>query len=353
MSLPKQIARRLGNNKGVAFVVAVAMMFALLGMGLAYVYVLRSELQTGQNQRAGLQAFYFAEAGAEHAMAELIEGTDTHADGLGNLPLMDLDGDGDSDYSVTYSLGTGEIISVGQELGATRRVNYHVTTGTWTGAMQVGGNININAPAGGTINGDVDAVGTIHPNIALYTVNGTKTANNASLTIPTPNFAEYANPVNFPTENHYTYSDCASLNTSSPPNGVYYITGNCTINRGGAAFNLIGSIVATGNITFGQINPLTITPTGSNPAIVAGGTLAATSISSANFTGLVYASMGISFVTFAFITRINNGALVSGADLTLTNVPTALITFDPNLNPPFFSGGGGGAVSFDSWKGHP
>lgn len=351
--------KKLIKTQGMIFVTSLVMMTLILTLGLISASMVRSEAGSVENMINGLRAFYYAESGVEHLIARIRAKEITPSGGV-NEAWGDVDENGPTDYWATIDWATGEITSnymPPPEVTAQRIVEAKIAN--FTGALAVVNDFSISAPAGGTIAGNVDASGTISSNIGLYNTTGyTVTANNAGLSLPTPDWTEYANSLNF-LLSYNSLTDCSSIG-SSPSDGIYYINGDCTINLGGAGpFNLNGTLIVTGNLILQQITGVNIIAQQRLPAIIVGGDFTATSLSSVTIQGLIYAGGTISFTTLAFVTQIT-GAMVAGNGVNFTNVPNAQINFDTSLNPPFFAGGasGGGAgdtqvVKMTYWKGHP
>ncbi len=329
------------NQKGMIFVSAMVVMLVLFNLGLGYVISARTEIEIAQSQRQALKAFYFSESAIAHAVADIKK----NGAAGGNIAPQDLDGDGVMDYSSMYSMGMKEITgyggdSTGQE--ARKTIKVKVTVTPWTGALQIGTGISATSGNAGVITGNVDARSGI--SLVNVTVNGTITQNNTPLLIPSVALPAYQAIAD------YTYAVNQTWDTA-PPAGIHHVTGNVTIN-GMSAFTLNGSIIATGSITFStKMGAVTITPTGSNPALVAGTALSMFTVpATVNINGLIYANNNI---TLSSVTGplVINGAIASRASgLGMSSVANINLTFDENINPPYFTGGGTGQILVSSWK---
>ena len=340
-----KFSKSLHNQKGIAFIAALAIMTMLMILGLSFMYTTRMDMIVNHNQLEALRAFYYAESAVAHSMAEIRSGSDVDSDGLGNIPLKDLNSDGIMDYQAAYAVSKITAVGTGST-EANRTIQADVTAEQWTGAIQSGNNVTAITANAGVINGDVDATTTaaFSPSV---TINGTVTAPNGSLQIPSPNLGSYSAIAN------YSYSGWPTWNGGPPDgDGIYYISGNLTIS-GVNNFTLNGSIIVTGIVQISSMTgTMTIIAGGNNPAIVTGGSLTMTSSSAnINVSGLVYAGTTINMSSLSGVTTIN-GALVSGGTTDMQWVSNLQLTFNPAVAPPYFTGGGG-APTITLWRGHP
>lgn len=325
----------LKNKQGIVFITALAMMFILLTLGMAYMMITRSETTITANQINALKVFYAAEAGVEHSIAELIAGTDVDGDGLGNVSGSL----GSYSYAAAYDSAASKITSVGTAgILASRTIEVEINLGSFTGALQIAKNINANSTSG-TITGNVDAGGNI--NLDSLVINGTVTEKKEDIIIPSPSFEDYK------ADADYTYSGKTTF-ASNPPDGIHYIDGNLTIKGNNITVN--GTLVVTGNLIMNSAEGFTITPEGDYPAIVVGNNFNANSIEDSTFNGLIYVGNNATFNSWDN-TQIVDGAIVSGNLLDLNSGPNVTINFNPSLDPPYFSGTGG--ITIASWQGHP
>jgi hypothetical protein len=350
------------NNRGVAFVTAIVLMVLFLNLGLGYLMMARTQLMIARNQISTLKAFYHSESALQHSIAELVNNVDKDADGLGNIPLQDLDGDGSMDYSATYNSATGTVSSTGNTGtdGIVRTIETKMTPKKWTGAFMAG--LSIPAVSNcdfSTVTGNVFARSAITPNFTTqHTVTGTVTQGYASLAIPTT--------ITSPGGPWFSYAPAANRHVnclwvtpaSSTITGVHYVNGACTINLGGSApLTINGSLIVNGNLSISQVTSLMITPAGKDPALVASGTLSLGNVSPGvvNIHGLIYAGGNISLTIWNFFPTPRhsiNGAIVSGVGtISMATIARTDWVFDSSLNPPFFTGGSPG-YSVDYWKGH-
>lgn len=351
--------RKWHKHNGMVYVAAVIMLAVFTSLGIGYLMMTRTELSIARNQLTALKSFYMAESAMHHSIAEILSDSDPDSDGMGNIPLTDFDGDSVMDYSATYSPGTGRISAIGQPgMGTSiKTVQAYVVPKKWTGAFQVGNRIpTVNNCDFSTVAGNVDAKSTINTNfITQHTVTGVVTANNAGLVIPTTDtgtsgpWYSYASAPN-------QHVNCSWVTPGSPViTGVHHVNGNCTINFSGTSpLTINGSLIVNGNLSIAQVRGLTILPAGNDPALIASGTLAMSNISPspANITGLIYAGGNITLTSWDFwVGHTINGAIVTAAgDIALNTIARTNWVFDPDLNPPFFTGGSG--IIMNSWKGH-
>ncbi len=336
------------NNSGVAFVTAIVLMVLFLNLGLGYLMMARTQLMIARNQISTLKAFYYSESALQHSIAELVNNVDKDADGLGNIPLQDLDGDASMDYSATYNSSTNIISSTGNTgvEGIVRTIETNVKPKIWIGFMQAGRNIVATTGNNGTVTGFLYASGTI--SLSPLLTGGLPRPNTSTLITPTvslPSYKASADHV-YPVLNSYMWN-------GQPPdgNGSYYINGNLTI-AGVNNFNLQGSLIVSGALNISACTgSFTIQPAGNYPAIVVGGSIGMTSTWKPTIYGVVYAGQDISLSSLTGPTRIFAGALVAGRDINLTNTTFDQFTFGSSLNPPYFTGAGAG-LAVNYWKGH-
>lgn len=350
------------NNSGIAFVTAIVLMLLFLNLGLGYLMMARTQLMIARNQINTLKAFYNSESALQHSIAELVNNVDQDGDGLGNIPLRDLNGDAIMDYSASYNSATGIISATGNTGtdGIVRTTETKMSPKKWTGAFMAGMSIpSVTNCDFSTVTGNVDARSVIVPNYTTqHTVNGIVTQANTGLLIPTtitspggPWFS-YAPATN-------RHANCLWVTPASPTiTGVHYVNGACTINLGGSApLTINGSLIVNGNLSISQVTSLTITPAGKDPALVASGTLSLGNISPGvvNIHGLIYAGGNISLNVWNFFPTPRhsiNGAIVSGTgSISMATIARTDWVFDSSLNPPFFTGGSPG-YSVNYWKGH-
>ena len=331
---------KLDNKKGIVLVAALSMMLIFFALGTSYLVSTREEAQTGSSDFDYLLALYRAEAGVEHMIAKL------KVDGLNNDNWTEYkpDGMGPADYYASYTASDQTIRSDGSngDNSYFLRVEAEIDQKRFTGALQSGGNILTGGSLTGTITGDIDAAGTIPDPLGSFTINGNKTAA-SSVTIPAVDFSGYLNDSDhrYETLNSYTWS-------AGPPNGdgMYYYNGNLTIS-GTCILN--GTIVVTGLLTITTMSwdQLQITPTGNNPALVAGN-IDISSVQRPVISGLIFANGYLRLQTSDQMSI--NGGVVCGGDLTLDSLTTLNLTYDDTMDPPYFTGGGGG-IEVTSWKG--
>jgi hypothetical protein len=291
-------------------------------------------MRISNNEIDAVKAFYLAEAGVEHSIADLIQG------GTGDIGMGDIDGNAETDYMASVNWDT-DTISAGSFASSyvpvSRGMSAQIKQGGFSSALQVGGQIIANVAVDGTINGDVNAGGAINKSPSLI-VNGTETASDPDIIIPAPSFAAYEAIA------PYRYYSVWPSWESTPPDGdgIYYIDGNLNVL---GDFTLNGTLVVTGYLQI--TNGIDITPTGDYPAIIAGTNIDLSASVSPVLNGLVYAGGDINFSSSS--SCVVNGAIVAGGDLTFSNMTNINVTFNEDLNPPDFSGEN--SVTITNWKG--
>ncbi|MDP2653144.1 MAG: hypothetical protein Q8Q08_03835 [Candidatus Omnitrophota bacterium] len=335
------------NRKGVVFVAALAIMTVLITLGMGYLSNMRTEILIANNYRSALKALYNSESAVEHSIAEIRSGTDPDGDGLGNIPSQDLDYDGINDYYALYSAPSLTVTGSGgvPDGAGARTINAKVKQVKWTGAVESGTSPTMNIGNSGVINGNVEGNSTaaIQPQV---TVNGSVLAPKpGGVSIPTVSFPAYQAIAD------YAYSGWPTWNTNPLP-GIHYVAGNLTIS-GINNFNLDGSIIVTGVIQISSISgSMTITPTGNNPAIVAGSSLTMTATWKPLISGLVYAGTSMSLSSITGPSFFNGSLVARTGDLTMQFVNNFTVNYNPDLDPPHFSAASGGPIVISSWQGH-
>lgn len=330
---------------------AIGFLTILLTAGVTYMATAREALEANMLSMNVIKAYYHAESGVEHAIAEILNNDDVDGDGLGTLPPTDLDGDLNPDYIVAYDDVTHVISVTGNggnvaPLLAGRQLEVEILTSPFIGAMQVNGNIQVNAPAGGNISGDVYATGTINANMNLFSPDN-QYPGYAGMPVPAPDWIAWQAAAN------YNHADCTTFDPAN--SGIHYVTGNCIIDGGSTVLTFNGTLIAQGDVTIRYINqPNANTPViraaGNNPSIISGGHLYVHNILYPRFEGFIYADT-LLFQTFAWTATFDGGIVTNGL-AEFTNISNLNLIYNQSLAPDNFTSGGGGGISIVSWKGH-
>lgn len=362
-------------------------MVILLSLGLAFMQMTQSEANIVMLQEQQLKAFYSAEAGIEQGFAELKNNMDTGGDGIGNALNIDFDGDGQSDYDVTYN--TKVLTSLGHTGSATRTVQARINDSGFPSAV-LGYRVEFSGGASatsGTINGDFQT-GDGDPahlsNVQLIGRNKSCTPFcDNRMDIPVADFQYYADQT--PADHKYGNTGGAPYPPTFPPSSIpttvtwtsdivddpsaiHYINGNlqtCHM-ASNPVINIDGTVVVTGDLILGAPPSATadrgliITPAPGKPALVVQGRIRMYFGSlgtnfDLGFYGLVYVYGNMYISNFRNL--LIKGALVErGASGVWTSirVGNVNITYDPDINPGsgFFTGGKIGVPAIVSWQGH-
>jgi len=364
---------------------ALAVMTILLGFGLTYMYMTRTQIRISNNETDTMKAFYLAEAGAEYSLAELICGFNDCASGYPDeeeltdgTESVDLDEDFNPDleahYDSTYT-DPGEIKGRGWISNLFWAVEAKVNASGIYGAVVSGGWLYLHNLMG-VINGNID--GTDYgPGIDIpltLIVYGTVTENNNttfSATIPEADFGAYKTLVEaqaLPDPEYYQswvlpadskYSDFVDgPNLPLATTGMYFVEGNFTIDEPG--FTLNGTLIVDGNLVIEtDADGITITGSAGHPALVVHYLSAAvdvdgTQLDTVNL-GMVYARDSLSITSCDNLTI--NGALVARAEGYTTEISWGnnfTVNYDPELtlDAGYFSGGTYGYPKIVLWQGH-
>jgi hypothetical protein len=349
----------ISDNRGMIFITSLAAMVILLTIATGYLFISRTQLDIGTNQRDALRAFYISQAGIEKACSKIKADPDWR-DGFSS------EGFGGGNYTVTALDISGGIrlTSVGRYAGAKRTIvqDLAITYGSDFGyASLTGSDIAFNNGTTGSIkNGNVHG----NNNVDLGGVNlddGYSATQGTEENIPTVSFSDYraaalaADPSKVKTSN-FTFTAAGS-----PYSGLWFIEGKAAIESGVAINGTViayGSTGQNGNIDMQNNSNITITPAGNYPAIIAENQILLNGASNIEITGLIYGEKDLNLNGCDNFT-LNNGAIVIKQDIQANSQTTGLdITYSSSLNPPYFTIAGSptgmtSTISASSWKGHP
>jgi len=329
----------INTKQGITLVTALAMMVLLFTAGIAYMIFIRTETRITINQFESLKSLAYADGGIEYAIGEITNGT-SFVDWY-----IDYNIDSSDDVYVTSDSLNKTINSV-TNVNPIRNISINYNDSGFTSALKSGQQFNDNSSTLiGWIKGNLDA-GYLNGMDQLDVV-GTVSDHQQDISgyIPIPDFNAYeTNATTVYGPSPYTiYTDLGP--------GIHYINGSFIID--GSNITIDGSLVATGDITIlTSADSLTINPSGNNPAIVAGGDIiigSTVTFYTLNFKGLVYGTnINISYCNGMTV----EGAIVAQQNLDFTEVQGFIVNYDPNIDPPYFSGGDKGNIVVVSWKGH-
>jgi len=363
------LRKHIEDRSGLVYIAALVVMVILLGFGLAYMFMVRTQIRISTNEADSLKAFYLAEAGAEYALAELIcgfEDCSTDAGLKDGEAGLDFDGDSNDDAEAHYNSGytdPGEIKGRSVD-GMFRAIEAKVNTSGVYGAIVNGRGTNMSGTITGEINGNVDGTNEYGDPLPLpdtLTVIGTVTTNSTLTfvnTIPDVDFAEYKTLVTNTDPNKVydpggiTYSGAAPTFGAT---GMYYVEGDLTIDVADVTLN--GTIIVNGNLFIeSDADNLTITPQGNHPAIVADYIF----FSDVDGTQLENVTLGMVYVDQMFNMQectnltINGALVVREHNIELFNMTGLVINYDPDLTleSPYFSGGKFGYPKIVLWQGY-
>jgi len=319
---------RLGNERGVIFVAALAIMLTFMTFGFTLASIAKLEVETARNSFRILKDFYSAESAVAHGIADMMYG------GSGIVAANDLYADNSGgDYFTTVDAATNTITGYSAYLPMTFRQVKAQVTGI-NRAILVGNTLSLSAPSG-TIEGDIRYGMGSAPVVGTHNGNVLSTGGSVQAYMPTPNMTEF--------QNNAAYTEPGSVvyrSTNLPPspggNGIIFVNGDIDIEED--SINVNGTLVATGDVhinslTFPPTN-LKVTPIANYPAIVAAGNITIYGASGASFYGLVYSSSSISVTNSSGISF--DGGIAAYQDLTISGNATETIVFDPTMDMPYF-----------------
>lgn len=367
------------KKSGVAFIMALAIMFMLLSLGMAYVIIARSQAVVVSNQGDALKAFYIAEAGAEEALNQLF--TDSGwGDGFTDISFAG------GVYNVSLledKYGIIEITSVGTFGGAERTLRTEVLVinpasvtellGTTVGA---GGEATF-AGSSGTIKGVVVTEGEFtqgnmniddarivdkFEDLPEVEVDFKEYKKDADVVIDTKGKKKEKGEKGKPESEAYKFTK-----SESPYTGIYYIEGDGgAIIESGVIIN--GTIISEDNITFededkSPVDSVTITAEGGTPvegypAIITQGKIDMDGMAKTDITGLVYAEEDINMDDANDVTFL--GGIIAGKDLNARDGEELIIDYNTEMDilPPHFTfpisdETEEGTIAVISWKAYP
>lgn len=319
------------NNKGFSILIAIIIIVLLAFLGIMGLSILTTETQMTVDTTTSAQAFFIAEGGLQYYFEQLQGDSDwtTPPAPPFNKTLAN------GTFTITTANATANEIDVtstanvtGIDGGTTIRIaNAHFSRGgelvSCSYAIYTSGNYT----PGALVVGDVTTGATIFP-----TVDYTYYYNLAPVAQRIP-----AGPgsYNFPT---------------GTQSGIWYIDDSVTI-RSNTTLN--GMIIATGSISCTNKNNVTITATGTYPALVSQSSISFSQMANLNITGMIYS--GTSGSGGTNITNSSGtvlGKIMAQGNVNVSGSGSLTITYDATLKDrswPGFSGGGG-IAGMSSWK---
>lgn len=377
----------LHDKNGMVYVTALAIMLILLLIGAAAIFIARSDIRIGNNEMAAMKAFYAAESGVEHVIADIQQ------NGIPNVTAempfeeysWDINNDGELYYVAELYPGETTIVSTGfaYDLSgaqiAERTVEVEYQYDLFTGVMQSGLDIRFwdDAPISAEIIGNIDARGELskgnegnEDTSSRWLISSGKIRrNNGKLVLPDIHRLQFDSYKGIP--DAYIYTESQMWPSLPQGEGIYFIEGDLRIAPGsGNGFTANNTtLIATGNVDFSVfsaggliINAGQYTPERQYPAVVAGKKLAIYGAGYMNISGLLYGREGI-YIDYSFQDRQSSirGALISNGKIHWINTVDnlTLVYPDEGINPPFFesldaNGEPDGRRNFfiTSWQGH-
>lgn len=313
------------GKEGIALILTIIFMVAISILLVTVLLLANQEIYATQIQLDGHKALYYAEAGVEYGVAQLINGVSSeelNADSVGQflkqtfgvddlkLNVSKTTIDNKSAYSVTCEVRHNRFIRK-----ITKIIQLYV--GIWGNAMASNGNINLSANPGQggeiIINGDIYSNGSINfdknddPRSlpGVYIPSQYNWSSGQNLPFPSINFDYYkAIAVKV-----YNSVDEFVNDASRPTSGIVYINGDLHIVKI-KGLSITGlTIVVNGDIHINNQQEMTIDG-GSNMAMFIAKNMKFNNDGIFNFTNcIIYAAENIDFKNMKKNVTIENGAI--------------------------------------------
>ena len=262
------------DQRGIAFITALAMMLILLTLGAGYMVIARSEVKVSTNQINTLKQFYAAEAGIEYAIADLIKNNGIGGNVNGSL--------GNFNYQTTYNTSSKSITATVNNL---QFVQAQVTFLPTKYAIYSNQGIKFSADATGTIKGDLRY--NNNPPSSGFSLGisqiliGTSSLETAGETTPSLTLTPFTVPLPVINEpSNFTFSKLNSPLGNGVFDGFYKVQGMATIEDNVVINGTVwaaGDIKTNGPISYIEVNP---DPAGNNPALYSEGKILLDNINS-------------------------------------------------------------------------
>ena len=291
----REMVRRLSQEKASILLLSFVIMTTLVMITLAYIDIVSSQTRLAGGEINNGTAFYLAEGGLNKAVWYLLN---TAPDGSTNGSWRTTSypasaGSGAADprqeslsagmYTmwVQNYLGHVLITAAGSinNIARTIRQEVNVVPNTTPQSFKYsqfsGGSISLKNSSG-TVTGNLSAVSNV--DAGDMTVNGTITQS-STVVSPTVDINAYAAISDHVVNGNYTFGPNLTYT------GIWYIDGKITIEDN---VTINGSIITTDQIDINNAANFSITPTASNPAIVAGNHINGNNLGAVDVKGLVY-----------------------------------------------------------------
>ncbi|MGC8890012.1 MAG: hypothetical protein ACP5PC_04830 [bacterium] len=360
------------GKEGIALVMAIFFIVAIAILLSAVLMLNSQEIKATQLQLDGNKAFYYAEAGVEYGLAQVLNGAinllpGQSADLSSNFKTSLKQSSGDSNIDdntntninlIVYSPSTSDYkFTCEVKYNKTRRKvmkEVLLYTGIWSKAMASNGDINLDINAGQngsiTINGDIFSNGNItgskkdgvtingtiyaHGKISGFDASVPQYPNSPSLQFPSINLNYYKSIAQYVYSREDQFINAFKSGQLSGP-GVVYVSDNLHIvNLQG--LNITGlTIVVEGDIHINNQNEMTIDGGSSMVTFVAGGSVRFNNDAKFTFSNcIVYAINNIDFRNMKANVTINNGAIYAqNGYISLNNIKNAFQVYRGNWSP--------------------
>lgn len=317
-----------GNQQGMGVITAAFLIAIFATLGMASVAILSGSTEMMVDEYRSQQAVDVANAGIAY-ISEQLSGDSDWSDNAGVTKSFN-----PGSFTITYeakSTNSATVRSAGTVEGITRTLEQSLSRGSGTTmfacVLYSQQTISNSGSSSGTVTGTVRAGSSIATGSGV-TFNGSLEPNRTTADIPDPDWTywlDHATTVY--TENH-TFS-------AGTYDGIYYVTGNVNIQKD-VVVN--GTIVARGDINVSSASDLTVTASGSNPALISEGSLSITGSSTVNVTGWAVSQGNLTVNGNSGLT-VSGGLGTVGALSLSGNTNLSLTHTSPPSTVPGFSGG--------------
>ena len=328
--------RALASRKGIVLVFTLITMVTLVAITGAFLYMTAIQNKNSGYNVVSAKAFWLAEAGIHDALFQLKNDSNYR-----DNPVTINNSLGGGNYSVsvskngtTYSLtSTGTVSVINRQIIQSVLIEDGIPQ-AFSYVIHSGNRIRLNNSEG-IVNGDISVATTVTGEGDM-TINGT-IAEGSTVPTPSVDFSSYASIANNVVSGNKTFQQNQTYS------GIWYVDGKVTIQKN---VTINGTIISTGDIILKKIKGLTITPSDPYPALVSGKDIKGNELEDSTINGLIYAVKKVKFNRTEDSTF--NGSIIAGDSIDIKNGEDFTINYNSDIvnnPPPYFSGGGVGAVT--------
>lgn len=325
---------------GAVLLLTLIIMTFLAAITVAFLYITITQTRGTGYDIASSRGLWLAEAGLQQAIYKLKN------DALYRANPTTINANlGRGSYSVSvikgatlYNVTAYDLASTGTVGVLSRKITQivEVTKGGYGAsganipeAFHYASYVRINASlsnsANGLISGDFAAGGKVS-GLGDWTVNGT-VKEKVNIDFPSVDFAAYKAMADHVINGNFTFL------ANQTYNGIYYITGNTTVE---ARVVINGGIVSEGAVNMRAANGVKINAGSGLPALISSNPIDISNASGVEVKGrgLIYTTQGINLQRA--VDCYYQGTFIVGQDMSVSNTQNISIVFDPDIlvNPP-------------------